>query len=62
MGQSPATTEDEGMIALQAGLHPFVLSYHQAYGPMAMEIRVEGPGVLRQRISDTMLFRPAGAP
>jgi len=62
MGQSPATTEDEGMIALQAGLHPFVLGYHQAYGPMAMEIRVQGPGLPRQRIPDTMLFRPAGAP
>jgi hypothetical protein len=61
MGQSPATTEDEGMMALRAGLHPFVLSYHQAYGAMALEIRVEGPGVTRQRLPDTMLFRPAGA-
>ncbi|HEX9940365.1 MAG TPA: chitobiase/beta-hexosaminidase C-terminal domain-containing protein, partial [Longimicrobium sp.] len=61
MGQSPATTEDEGMMALRAGLHPFVLTYHQAYGAMALEIRVEGPGVTRQRLPDTMLFRPAGA-
>ncbi|HYH81852.1 MAG TPA: PA14 domain-containing protein [Longimicrobium sp.] len=61
MGQSPAATEDEGTIALRAGLHPFVLGYHQAYGVMALEIRVEGPGVPRQRIPETMLFRPAGA-
>ncbi|HET7230888.1 MAG TPA: PA14 domain-containing protein [Longimicrobium sp.] len=61
MGQSPAATEDLGMIALRAGLHPFALSHHQSYGPMAMEIRVEGPGVPRQPVPDSMLFRPAGA-
>jgi len=61
MGQSPATTEDEGMIALRAGLHPFVLAYHQAYGPMALELWIEGPGVPRQPVPNEMLFRPAGA-
>jgi hypothetical protein len=61
MGQSPAATEDEGMIALRAGPHPFVLAYHQAYGPMALEMWIEGPGVPRQRIAGTMLLRPAGA-
>ncbi|HET7460375.1 MAG TPA: PA14 domain-containing protein [Longimicrobium sp.] len=61
MGQSPATTEDEGMIALRAGLHRFVLAYHQAYGAMALELWIEGPGVPRQRIPDEMLYRPAGA-
>jgi len=61
MGQSPAPTEDEGRIALRAGLHPFVLHYHQTYGAMALEIRVEGPGIARGPVPDTMLFRPAGA-
>jgi hypothetical protein len=57
MGQSPATQEDEGQIALQAGLHPFTVSYHNAYGPMALELFVAGPGMPRQRIPASMLFR-----
>jgi hypothetical protein len=61
MGQSPATTEDEGRIALRAGLHPFTLSYHQAYGAMALELWAEGPGVAPGPVPDSMLFRPAGA-
>ncbi|MDB4949035.1 MAG: beta-galactosidase/beta-glucuronidase [Gemmatimonadetes bacterium] len=59
MGQSPATTEDEGMIALKAGLHPYVLSYHNAYGPMVMEVFVQGPGMGRRRVPSSMLFRAA---
>jgi hypothetical protein len=62
MGQSPATTEDEGMIALRAGLHPYVLTYHNAYGPMALEVYVQGPGVPRARVPASMLFREAPAP
>jgi hypothetical protein len=57
MGQSPATQEDEGMIALRAGLHPFTLHYHQAYGPMELQVFVAGPGMPRQRIPGEMLFR-----
>lgn len=59
MGQSPATTEDEGMIALKAGLHPITVSYHNAYGPFAAEFYVAGPGMTRRRIPASMLFRPA---
>jgi Glycosyl hydrolases family 2, sugar binding domain/Glycosyl hydrolases family 2/PA14 domain/Chitobiase/beta-hexosaminidase C-terminal domain len=59
MGQSPAAQEDEGMIALQAGLHPFVLAYHQAYGPMELQLFVEGPGMARQPVPASMLFHPA---
>jgi hypothetical protein len=56
LGQSPATTETTGQIALKAGLHPFSLGYFQAYGPMALELFVEGPGMPRQRISGSMLY------
>jgi hypothetical protein len=64
VGQSPKTTETWGQIALQAGLHPITVGYFQAYGPMALEMLVEGPGMRRQRIPNSMLFqdRPASAP
>jgi Beta-galactosidase/beta-glucuronidase len=61
LGQSPATTETTGDIALQAGLHPMNLGYFQAYGPMKMELYIEGPGVPRQLVSRSMLFH-AGRP
>ena len=61
MGQSPAAQEDEGAIALRAGLHPFTLSYHQAYGAMVLELFAEGPRMPRQRIPETMLFRASPA-
>jgi DNA-binding LacI/PurR family transcriptional regulator len=56
VGQSPKTTETWGQVALQAGLHPITVGYFQAYGPMALELFVEGPGMARQRVPDTMLF------
>jgi hypothetical protein len=56
VGQSPKTTETWGQVALQAGLHPITLTYFQAYGPMALELYVEGPGLRRQRIPSSMLF------
>jgi hypothetical protein len=61
VGQSPRTTETWGQVALQAGLHPITIGYFQAYGPMALELFVEGPAMRRQRIPATMLFHdPAG--
>jgi hypothetical protein len=56
LGQSPATTESSGQIALAAGLHPITLTYFQAYGPRALELYVEGPGLPRQRIPAAMLL------
>ncbi|HEX2722040.1 MAG TPA: chitobiase/beta-hexosaminidase C-terminal domain-containing protein [Gemmatimonadaceae bacterium] len=56
LGQSPATTETQGQIALQAGLHPISLGYFQAYGPKVLELFIEGPGMPRQRISGQMLY------
>jgi hypothetical protein len=55
LGQSPATTETGGQIALQAGLHPFTVGYFQAYGPMALDLYIEGPGMSRQLIPARML-------
>jgi hypothetical protein len=65
VGQSPKTTESWGQIALQAGLHPITIGYFQAYGPMALELDVEGPGLGRQRVPDAMLFHdraPSASP
>jgi len=57
LGQSPATTETSGQVALQGGLHPVVISYFQAYGPMALRLYVEGPGLSRRRIPAAMFYR-----
>jgi hexosaminidase len=57
VGQSPKTTETWGQAALQAGLHPITLTYFQAYGPMALELLVEGPGVPRQRVPASWFVR-----
>jgi hypothetical protein len=61
LGQSPKTTETWGQIALQAGVHPLTLGYFQAYGPMALELYIQGPGMRRQRIPASMLFRDRAA-
>jgi hypothetical protein len=57
LGQSPKSTETSGQIALQAGLHPITVTYVQAYGPRALELYVEGPGLRRQRVPPSMFFR-----
>lgn len=61
LGQSPKTTETWGQAALQAGLHPITVGFFQAYGPMRLEMYIEGPGLARQRIPSSMLFRDASA-
>jgi hypothetical protein len=62
VGQSPKTTDTWGQVALQAGLHPITVGYFQAYGPMALELFVEGPGMPQRRIPNGMLFHaPATA-
>ena len=62
VGQSPKTTESWGSIALQRGLHPVTITYFQAYGPMAMELYVEGPGMRRQRVPASMFVRDRTPP
>jgi hypothetical protein len=62
VGQSPKTTESFGAIALAAGLHPINLTHFQAYGPRALELWVEGPGVARQRVpASWFVHDPAAA-
>jgi hypothetical protein len=61
VGQSPRTTETWGQVALQAGLHPITIGYFQAYGPMALELFIEGPGMRRQRVPASMLFHDPAA-
>lgn len=61
VGQSPKTTETWGQIALQAGLHPITLTYFQAYGPMALELLVSGPGIRRQVVPSSWFYRPRTA-
>jgi hypothetical protein len=61
LGQSPKTTETWGQIALQAGLHPITVTFFQAYGPRALELYIEGPGVRRQQVPASMLFRDRAA-
>ena len=62
VGQSPKTTETWGQIALQAGLHPVTLTYFQAYGPMALELLVTGPGLRRQAVPASWFYRPRTSP
>ena len=57
VGQSPKTTDTWGQVALQAGVHPITLTYFQAYGPMALELWVEGPGLRRQRVPAAWFLR-----
>ena len=61
VGQSPKTTESWGQIALQRGLQPVTITYFQAYGPMAMELYVEGPGLKKQRVPASMFVHPRGS-
>ena len=62
LGQSPKATETSGQVALQAGLHAFNATYFQAYGPMTLEMYVEGPGITRRRIPASWLFHSAAVP
>jgi len=57
VGQSPKATDSWGQVALQRGLHPVTITYFQAYGPMAMALYVEGPGLKKQRVPASMFFR-----
>ena len=57
LGQSPKTTETWGQVALQAGLHPITVTHFQAYGPRALELYIEGPGLRRQQVPASMFYR-----
>jgi hypothetical protein len=56
----PVSREDAGAITLRAGLHPMRLHYFNAYGAMGLELYIAGPGLPRQRVPASMLFRADG--
>ena len=61
VGQSPKTTETWGAVSLQAGLHPVTITHFQAYGPMAFELLVEGPGLSRRPVPASWWVHERGA-
>ncbi len=50
-------TEKSGAIYLKAGRHPFRLDWFNGVEKYGLEVEYEGPGLPRQKISDTVLFR-----
>jgi hypothetical protein len=48
-----------GSILLEAGLHPFTLSYRTAEADPSLTLEWSGPGVEQEPIPDTALFRVA---
>jgi hypothetical protein len=54
-GQSPRTAVERVQVPLQAGLHPFTMRHFQAYGPSALDVSVEGPGMEQQPLTEPML-------
>jgi hexosaminidase len=58
---SPAVVENAGSAALRAGLHPFTLGFLQMHGAAALDVYIEGPGLPRQRLPASMLFRAPSA-
>ncbi len=47
-----------GQLALAAGLHPICVDFFQRTGDVALEVAYAGPGIDRQRVPATALFRP----
>lgn len=52
-----AAEERRGEVLLHAGRHPLTIEYFQAGGELALEISYEGPGLPRQALPNTVLFR-----
>jgi alpha-mannosidase len=48
-----------GEIALKAGYHPIYLPMFQATGDEALELSIEGPGIPKQLVQESMLFHAA---
>jgi len=51
-----------GEIKLQAGLHPIKVMYFQAVSGMGLELRYAGPGIGKQLVPASALFRRAQSP
>ena len=50
--------EAKGVIALAAGLHPIRVTFFQKTGGVGLAISYQGPGIPKQSIPDSALFRP----
>ncbi|MFN0135921.1 MAG: alpha-L-fucosidase [Phycisphaerae bacterium] len=48
--------ERSAVIALEAGLHPFVLTYFQGAGERGLRVSYEGPGLPKGAIADDLWF------
>ena len=59
-GRSRLEFDAADAVSLPAGARPFVLEYLEGMGPPTLEVMVEGPGVERQRVPATMLWRRPG--
>ncbi len=51
------TQERSGSIHLFAGKHPIEVTYFERTGSAVLEVRYEGPGITKQLIPDSALFR-----
>jgi signal transduction histidine kinase len=49
--------EKSGAIFLRTGKHPLHLSWFNRYNPSGLEVYYQGPGLPRQKIPDSALFR-----
>ncbi|MCE1198050.1 MAG: family 78 glycoside hydrolase catalytic domain [Marinilabiliales bacterium] len=56
-GMHGADTEKSGTVRLKPGLHPIRLLYFQAGGGMFLEVKYSGPGIDKQPIPATILFK-----
>ena len=52
-----AAQEAYGLVGLKAGLHPITVTYFQHLGDQAFEVSYEGPGIAKQLVPKTALFR-----
>jgi hypothetical protein len=51
--------EKRGFISLKAGKHPIKVTFFQGPGDIELKVFYEGPGLKRQEVPASALFRPA---
>jgi hypothetical protein len=56
-GMHGADVEKTGSITLTGGMHPIRLHYFQAGGGMFLNVKYSGPGIEKQIIPATVLFK-----
>jgi predicted alpha-1,2-mannosidase len=54
---SHAALEASGTVSLKKGFHKIKILYFEDYEGSSIEIKIKGPGIEKQIISDSMLFR-----